>query len=476
MTKPNDVTFERKEYEACLYAWDTVDAVMSQEAIKKAETKYLPMPMPKDTSEANKARYRQYLARAVLFGATERTLTSLVGAAFKKVPTLNVEDDIGYVGSDIDGNGLSIYQQSQMVLSDVMGRGRHALLVDYPQTEGPASQADLKSGRIRSTVASISARRVVNWRTRRIGAEHKLVLVVIIEDHEEETEDGFGIAVIPQFRVLRLTNEGYTQEVWRKKEDKDEWYLFTQPFFVLNGKGNKWEEIPFTFVGAVNNDPSPDKSPLLSMAEKEIAHYQVGADCRHSAYMTGQAQPVFTGLTKDWVKMLEDMGVYFGSDAPIMLPVDADAKLLQTDGNTQAEREREYIEKMINSLGARLVQPGGAVKTATEAQDDNEQEHSVLSLAVSNVSEAYVKCLGWIQEFMNVSGDPVYEINQDYTRVQLDPQMLTAAANWWDKGQWPLSDMRNWQRKNGLIDPEKTDEDIEEELANNPPGLNLGDA
>ncbi|WP_237133798.1 DUF4055 domain-containing protein [Pseudohongiella sp. O18] len=476
MAKTNDVTFQRGEYQSCLYAWDTVDAVMSQQAIKEAETKFLPMPMPKDTSEANKARYRQYLARAVLWGATERTLSSLVGAAFQKVPTLTVPSAIDYVGSDIDGSGLSIYQQSQLVLSDVMKRARHALLVDYPQTQRPASQADLRSGRIRATVASISARRVVNWRTRRVGAEYKLDLVVIFEDHEEETEDGFGVETIPQYRVLRLTDEGYTQEVWRKREDKDEWFLFTQPFFILDGKGSKWDEIPLTFVGSVNNDPSPDKSPMLSMAEKEIAHYQVGADCRHSAYMTGQAQPVITGLTEKWRDHMEKQGIYFGSNAPLLLPENATADLLQTQGNTQAEREREYIEKMINSLGARLVQPGGAVKTATEAQDDNEQEHSVLSLAVSNVSEAYVKCLEWIKRFMNVEGDAIYEINQDYTRKQLDPQMLTAAALWWDKGQWPLSDMRNWQRKTGLVDPEKTDEQIDEELSANPPGLNLGDA
>lgn len=473
MTK-HDVTFQRPEYCAAQYAWQTVDVIMSQKAIKEARTKYLPMPMPKDNSEENKARYDQYLARATLFGATLRTLQSLIGAAYRKAPVLEVPESLEYVKFDIDGCGLSIYQQSQMVVKDVLKRGRHALLVDFPRTGGATSKAAQAASHIKATTASISAHNVVNWRTRKVGAEHKLDLVVIREVAQEPTEDGFGLEEITQYRVLRLTAvTAYTQEIWRKKED--EWAIHEQPFEVLDGAGKSWDEIPLTFVGSTNNDPAIDDAPLLSMAEKEIAHYQVSADCRHSAYMTGQAQPVFTGLTEAWRDWMQGQGIYFGSSAPILLPEGATAELLQTTGNTQAEREREYTEKMINALGARLTQPGSAVKTATEAQGENEQEHSVLSLVVSNTSEAYIKCLKWIERFMNVTGDVSYIINQDFTKQTLDAPTLTAMTTLWNTGEWPRTDFRRSLRQFDLIDPEKTDEEIDEELESNPPGLNLDD-
>src|SRR5690606_38005819 len=136
----------------------------------------------------------------------------------------------------------------------------------------------------------------------------------------------------------------------------------------LNGDGKEWTEIPFTFVGANNNDARVDPSPMYDMAELNVAHYQTTADCRKSAYFTGQVQVAITGLTENWRDHLEKNRVYFGSETPILLPEGGDIKMVQSQGNTQAEREREYVEKQMIAIGARLIQPGSAPKTATESQ------------------------------------------------------------------------------------------------------------
>src|SRR5690606_10008160 len=112
-------------------------------------------------------------------------------------------------------------------------------------------------------------------------------------------------------------------------------------------------------------------------------------------------------------------------------------KMVQSQGNTQAEREREYVEKQMIAIGARLIQPGSAPKTATESQSENENEHSVLSLAVANVNEAYFKCVEWIKQFMGVVGDHKYEINQEFTRPNLDANMIMALIALWQSGKWP---------------------------------------
>lgn len=151
------------------------------------------------------------------------------------------------------------------------------------------------SGRIRSTVVSIRADQIINWRTTKIGAEHKLSLVVISELVEEETSDGFGVDIVHQYRVLRLGN-GYTQEIWRRS-DKG-WVLYQEPIIIIDGSGQSWNEIPLTFVGSNNNDSVIDSSPLYDMAEINIAHYRNSADYEDSAYFVGQAQPWMSGLTE----------------------------------------------------------------------------------------------------------------------------------------------------------------------------------
>ena len=471
----NDVTFQHGDYAESIASWELVEHVCEgQSEVKEHGERYLPRPNPLDTSAENVERYKQYLARAVFYDVTGRTLQGLVGAAFRKWPVLEAPSALAYVADDIDGQGISIYQQSQETLGCVLKTGRHALLVDYPRTDAPASRADMASGLIRSTVVSLEAEQITNWRTAQIGALRKLALVVIRESHETVTADGFGTERETQYRVLRLTDAGYTQEIWRKPSSAREWALAEGPWVILDGSGRPWDEIPLTFVGAENNDSSVDRSPLYDLAELNIAHYRNSADYEDSAYLVGQAQPWMSGLSQEWRDWLQSTGIFVGSRQPILLPEGGAFGFAQSAANGLAKEAMDQKEAQMVALGARLIQPGSAIKTATEAQGDQEAEHSVLSLACSNVSEAYTKALGWMARFMAAPDTGIaYEVNQDFVEQHLDPQMLTALIQAWQAGQLPEGDLWTQLRKYGVIDPEKTDEAIREELDTQNPGLNL---
>lgn len=467
-----DVTFQRQEYRDALAAWALVsDVCAGQAAVKAKGATYLPQPNASDTSDENALRYTQYLARAAFYNATGRTLQGLVGAAFRKWPMLDAPGAIGYVAEDVDGAGVSVYQQSQSALGQVLKLGRHALLVDYPTTDAPASRADMATGKVRATIASIDATQVINWRAERIGAQYRLTLVVIAETRETVTEDGFGLSAEPQYRVLRLTEVGYTWEIWRAGQKGIE--LAEGPFVVLDGAGRPWDEIPFTFIGATNNDSSIDAAPLYDLAEVNIAHYRNSADYEDSAYFCGQAQPWMSGLTEEWRDHLQQQGIFIGSRAPILLPQGGQFGFAQAQPNTLAKEAMDQKEAQMVALGARLVQPGSAVKTATEAQGEQEAEHSVLSLACSNVSEAYSKALGWMARFMGADGEAALTLSQDFVEQRLDPAMLTALIRAWQSGKLPEADLWEQLRKYGVIDGEKDDETIRGELETQDPGLGL---
>ena len=465
----NDVTFQRSEYDDALYAWNLVDDVCAgQERIKSKKETYLPKPNPSDKSKENQERFKQYLSRAVFYNATGRTKEGMIGAAYRKDPVLKTPTD--YVTNDVDGNGVGIVQQSQSALSAVLKRGRHGLLTDYPHVDGPVSKADLNAGKYRASIIPINATQIINWRTEKIGGQHKLVLLVFSETASETTEDGFGIEEINQYRALKLGAEGYIQEIWRK--GKDGWARFSE-HIIKDGAGNRWDEIPFTFIGSNNNDTVIDPSPLYDMAEVNIAHYRNSADYEDSIYFSGQPQPWMAGLTQEWRDHLEKTGIYVGSRSPWLLPENGSCGFAQAQPNSLAKEGMDQKEDQMVSLGARLIQPGIVAKTATESKGEQATQHSVLSLACSNVSDAYEKSLAWVARFMNMSGDIEFQINQEFVEIALDPQFLTALVSAWQSGKLPESDLWALLKQYGVIDPEKTDEAIREELDSQEPGLDL---
>lgn len=467
-----DVTAQHSEYERFNTRATLVDDVCENNVKAKKEV-YLPKPNPTDLSPANASRYSQYLLRAQFFNATGYTRAGLVGAAFSKDPEVTLPDAISYAAKDIDGAGNSINQQARSVVSQVLGLGRNGLLVDYPTTDGPLTRAEMSSQGVKATTVSINATRIINWKTAVIGGQIKLSLVVYKDDAIEDTEDGFGTEVIEQYRALRLIDNHYHIELYRKNKQQ-KWVLYDQRI-PLTGAGVPWDVIPFIFVGAQNNDPDIDIAPLYDMASVNIGHYRNSADYEDNAYFCGQAQPWASGITESYYQMLKAEGIYIGSRNLFPVPPDGQFGITQAQPNTIVREAMIDKENQMIALGARLITPGGAVKTATEAQANSETQHSILSLVVSNVSEAYTQCLEWMLVYMNAKGEAKYKINQEFTVPHMDAQKLTALLGAVQSGKYPETDFWSELRRSGLIDAGKDDEDIREELENSTTGLGLDD-
>ena len=119
---------------------------------------------------------------------------------------------------------------------------------------------------------------------------------------------------------------------------------------------------------------------------------------------------------------------------------------------------------MMVGLGAMLIQPGGATKTATQVSSEQLAQHSILSLIVSNVAEAYTDALSMAAEFMGESSEDVlYEINQDFIDPNADANMLREVVATFMAGAMPVSDFLRWQQRHGFVDGEKTLEEFNEE-------------
>lgn len=474
--KTFDVTFQRDDHKHAVTDWRLVsDVCAGERQVKSKETIYLPKLNPADKSNRNQLRYEGFLARAVFHNVTGRTLEGLIGTVFNKPATLTIPAGLDYIKENIDGRGVNIYQQAQATLSHVLKKGRHVLFTDYPPNDTDASKLDLQAGLVRAIVVSTDAEKVINWRSEKVGSSYRLTLVVIEESYVETSPDGFGSETKTQYRVLKLDQGVYTVEIWRNDDQKKSWSVH-ESYVPRNGKGQVWTIIPLVFIGSQNNDTEIDKAPLLDQATVNLAHYRNSALYEDSVYYVGQPQPVITGLDTDWRDWLESQGLELGSQSVIPLPESGDYKIVQVAPNTIVKEAMDQKEEQMIGLGARLVQKGQAVKTATEAQADNESEHSVLSLVASNISDAYTQVLTWMGEFNNVeSGEISFELNTDFVEHKLDSQMLTALVAAWQAGGLPRSDYWAILREGGLIDPEKTDDELEDEAEVSDVGLGLDD-
>lgn len=469
----SDITWRRPDFNNALKEWQLVlDALEGERKVKEAKTLYLPKPNPSDKSPQNEERYKQYVARSVFYPVTGRTQKGLVSLVYQKDPVQELPAPLEYLETDVDGSGNGIVKQSQKVLGRTLGLGRHALLVDYPNTQSVQSRKDKEDLGIRATIISVRAEQVVNWRTEKIGGRFVYTLVVIKEEAEEV--DGFAVEAIEQYRELSLINGVYVVQIWRKVKDKDEWFVHDS-YIPTDGSGSEWNVIPFQFIGSENNDADIDYSPLADLARLNMAHYRNSADYEDSCYLVGQAQPVITGLDEAWRDWLEEKGIYFGSRSALPLPVNGDAKFIQAQPNSLPKEAMDAKEKQMVSIGAHLIEKGSAVKTATQQRSEDAVSHSVVSLCAANVSEAYQQAIRWVAQYENVSleSDVEFELNREYMNYELNPQAVQALVNAWQQGAFAKFDLRQYFRKLNLIDPERTDEEIDEELDSEDTGPDL---
>lgn len=470
MGKPNDVTAVHTDYANALPDWELVEDVTDGErAVKSKGDLYLPRPNPQDRTLENNQRFEQYVKRAVFYNATGRTLSGLIGLAFRKAPAVTLPTPIAGLADDITGSGIKLLQLAKEVVTEVLECGRAGLLVDFPKTEGAVSQADITQQGLTPTVTLYEARCITNWRTARVGSKQMLTMVVLKEKHE--VDDGFSMIVEDQYRVLRLTKDGYMVEIYRQVTDSEgkKVWVVVETMQPMQGNGQPWQEIPFTFVGAEDNDEDIDGSPLLDLATLNIAHYRNSADYEDSVYMVGQPQPWMSGLDIEWRDSLISKGIYIGARTVIPLPIGGSFGIAQTSPNTLVKEAMDQKEMQMAAMGARLIQSGGAIKTATQQDSEDAIAHSVLSLACDNSSEAIEKALTWAGQFATGTAvDVEFEIPTEFAAMPLDSAMLAQLLALVQAGKMPDADLFSALRNAGLIDPEKTDDMIREEISSQP--------
>ena len=461
-----DIFIQNPAYRLELQQWELVeDCTKGQAQVKRRRELYLPKPNPTDESVENAQRYEQYLARAIFYNTLFRTLSGFVGVAFRKPPQEEIPAAIEYITDNADGSGVSLNQQAQWTLSEVLKKGRAGLLVDYPRTEGGTTRADVARG-IRATIQTYTAESVIDWNEEETETGCRLNYVKIAEIDESVDVETGARETKTAFTMLRLIDGVYSIE--RTSETGAVMGERVEP---RQANGQTFDFIPFVFCGSEDNTPDIDQAILYDLAAINIGHYRNSADNEESSYIAGQPTlAVTSSISAAEFQEHNPNGVLIGARRGHFLGESGALTMVQADPNSLPRELMKDKEAQMVALGAQLISSdtgdtafATGVKLATNT--------SALALVVGNVSDAYVQCLNWAMLFM--SGEPTseitYAINRDFFPPDMDPQTITAWVSGIQGGILPQTAFNDLLRSADLT--ALTDDEIRAEVENSAAGV-----
>lgn len=448
-----------KDYDRLSPLWKRCrDTVAGQRAMHEAGEEYLPKLKAEDPKD-----YKARVKRSDYFNATWRTISGLVGMAFRKEPTRDIPGALETYSANITMSGVNLDALAEQLVEEVLEVGRVGLLVDHPaMPEGVSAMSVEAAERLghRPCLKVYKAETIRNWRFRSVNNAWMLVQVVLGETAAVE-KDEFETEAEDRYRVIDLDERGfYRQRVFKSEDGKD--VLLEGPVYPLM-RGQPMTTIPFAMIGRSGMGDDADEPPLIDLVDANIAHYQMNSDYRHGLHFTGLPTLFLTGLQQ------EDGAApfYIGGQAAIVSQhPDADGKYIEFTGQGLGALKEaiDATERRMAVLGARMIaDETRQVETLGATQIKRTGENSILSRIVTVVSEAVEWGLRTMADWQGVTGEVVYQINREFAPVILDAQRLTALVAAWQNGALTEAELYDMLQRGDVIDGQKSFEEHQTE-------------
>jgi len=398
-----DYTHASPQWTRCAAAYDGTDS------IKAAKEEYLPR-----LSKQLDSDYDAYAKRALFYGATERTVQGLVGAAISRPFQVELPAVLEYLTQTATLTGDSLEGVVKKAVRETLVSGRLGILV-----ERSAAQEGGKP-----YLSTYHAAQIINWSE--VGG--KLLFVVLEECYYDDMADPFAHREYKRWRVLSLAEGAYTQTLYKRQRAPDgvselEIIVAEQPI-TPTFRGVSLDYIPFVFINADGAGCDVSKPPILSLVDVNLSHYRNSADLEHGRHFTGLPTPYVTGY-----KPSDGEEFRIGSAAAWIFPApDVTVGYLEFSGAGLGTLERalESKENMMAVLGARLLE---TQKRAVEAADTLRIRGAGDSYTLGSISTAVAEGLSKALTYASrwEGGEAVVmQPNKQFVDSTLSAQDLTA--------------------------------------------------
>lgn len=476
------------EYTAMLPEWQRMRHVLAGQSEMRVHGDTYLRRAPGMTDPA---QWQQYVDSAPFFEAAARTLEGLSGLAFYNPPEIIYPPALQAFIDDCTGDGVPLRTFLKLVEEEVLSIGRLGVMVDYPPKD-PAVTNRLEEERTgrRAYARRYEAETIFNWRTVRIGSQVKLAEVRLFEFEETEVDEWTTErrAII---RVLQLVKLGgrliYQQRIFKARDPEEDsavpvrsrskrgrakpatqerqWDAGTVYTPLIDGK--PLDYIPFWIVNPVDQSPEMRKPPMLGIANVNVAHFNTSAQLENALFWSGNPQPWIAGVDPAEAKPL----LIGGSEA--WLIKDPNGKVgflsLESDKLQALENRLNRHEQHMAILGARMLSADKRqVEAAETARIHRQGEVSVLAGTSGSVSLAMTDVLRVVRDWELASGDVSVALVTDFFDEILTPEGAAKLVEIWFKGAIGYPDLLSNLKRGGIVDPERTVEQIMSDIQSGP--------
>lgn len=355
------------------------DTASGSDAVKARGVLYLPALDSHKNDNLTSGKYAEYLLRAMFYNGAGRTVAGLSGAIFQKAPAVETKNkvadehvkDITLTGQPLDIFALNLTREFLIT-------GRVGILVDMASEEAVEP---------RPYWVAYKAEDIINWRFESQGGDQELVMVVLREHVAKiNPKDEFDIKMVCQYRVLRLINGIYTQQIFTAPEGTDynpetglEPNYTAQEVTIPERSGKPLNFIPFSLPW------SHAEPPLLDLVDVNLAHYRASADLKHGLHFTALPTPWVAGYSGDSKKPLA-----IGSGTAWALDKDGRAGMLEFTGRGLGAIRTDLLDmqKMMATLGARLLEEAPHyAETALSVSMRHSSDYATLRMIAQQIEQ-----------------------------------------------------------------------------------------
>lgn len=435
------------------------DTILGSDHVKLQGEIYLPKLGNQDTNE-----YDAYKLRANFLGATERTVSVMVGSLLRKPAEVTIPKKLEYLKEDVTGHGESLEDFIRQTSHTLMGTGRVAILLDRINVAPPDNGIYFKF---------FPSDQITDWDVDESpGRPRKLVRVVLEEYFMVRI--GYRKELRVRYREYQLTNNictvnfhEQTQEAnvgLKKMTDFRHIQFKKGKTIVLKNKGQPLDFIPVTFVSSGQEDNyEPGKPPVLDVADINLSHYRTSADLEHGRHWTALPTPYFTGIS-------EDSNIVIGSGkAMIMADPMSKAGFLEFSGQGLKSLETARIEKeeQMAFLGAKMLTDKSKGSENEEVTRINHSgEIAVLTDLARALSRAITKAFRYAAKWENEQklDDIFVRLNTDYINAAMSSSDLQSLTSAYQAGAISLDSYLARLQRGEILSEEVSLEDEKEKI------------
>ncbi|MBL4870536.1 MAG: DUF4055 domain-containing protein, partial [Robiginitomaculum sp.] len=439
--------------------WEALRAAIEgQRAIKEAGNKFLPK-----MEGQNDAEYDAYLARATFYNMVGQTRSGLAGTIFKKKPKIyGLSPKLLKLTNSITKDGLSLTQLIKNVCDEILGVGRHGVLLDMDT-----------AGKREPYFTRYDAEDIIDWDEQEIDGRLEVSEIILQEHVYKRKKFGEQKKCLREYRVLRLENNGtdanprweYEQHIYASTDDADG-DLTSEPTEVIvpTNREKRFNHIPFKFFGPYTNLSKVERPALVDILDLNISHYQSYAQLEHGRHYT--ALPIYYATEAQNEKDSAGAATFvIGPNNVWMVGAGEKPGLLEYHGTGLRSLEVACATKEVqaNALGGRMA----GVSSRNVSESDNQSklremhEQSLLLNVVLTVDLGMTQLMRWWAEWQDVknSDDIRVEVNTDFLFNELGARELRAFHALYKDGIIPIDVLYAYLVKAELIPDEM---DLEE--------------